>query len=475
MTAAQTLIHPVIMSGGVGSRLWPLSRSLHPKQFLPLAGDKTMIQDTAMRVSGAGFAAPVVICNEEHRFLVAEQFREIAVTPDAIVLEPVGRNTAPAIAAAALLLSEKNPDALILAMPADHVVADRAAFLAAVTAAKSAALAGAIVTFGITPTKPETGYGYVQKGSSLKDAPGVFKVSRFVEKPDAVTAGQYLADGSYFWNGGIFLFQASRYLAELKRLQPDILVACETALKSAKRDMDFLRLDEKAFQASPAKSIDYAVMEHTSLAAVVPVQMGWNDIGSWQSMWESSGKDESGNALYGDVIPAATRNSYLRGDGLLVAAVGVENLVVVASKDAVLVTTHDHAQDVKKIVEELERRGSTSHMHHRRVVRPWGSYESLESGESFQVKLLIVNPGARLSLQRHKYRAEHWVVVSGTATVTCAEKTFQLQENESTFIPLGAKHRLANGEHKPLHLIEVQSGSYLGEDDIERFNDDYGR
>lgn len=475
MTADPNLIHPVIMSGGVGSRLWPLSRSLHPKQFLPLAGEKTMIQDAAQRVAGTGFAAPVVICNEEHRFLVAEQFREIAIAPEAIVLEPVGRNTAPAIAAAALLLSEQNSQALVLAMPADHVVADRAAFVDAIMAARTAALGGAIVTFGITPTKPETGYGYVQKGSALKDAQGVFKVSRFVEKPDAATAAQYLADGSYFWNSGIFLFQASRYLAELKRLQPEIVAACEAALRAARRDMDFLRLDEKAFKASPAKSVDYAVMEHTDHAAVVPVRMGWNDIGSWQSMWDSSSKDDAGNALFGDVIATGARNSYLRSDGLLVAAVGIENLVVVASKDAVLVTTHSQAQDVKRIVEELERRGSTSHLHHRRVVRPWGSYESLENGERFQVKRLIVNPGARLSLQRHRHRAEHWVVVSGTATVTCDDKTFQLRENESTFIPLGAKHRLANGEAEPLQLIEVQSGSYLGEDDIERFNDDYGR
>ncbi|MBI3675293.1 MAG: mannose-1-phosphate guanylyltransferase/mannose-6-phosphate isomerase [Proteobacteria bacterium] len=472
---ASALIHPVIMSGGVGSRLWPLSRSQHPKQFLPLAGKYTLIQDAAERVSGAQFAQPSIVCNDEHRFLVAEQLRELGIQPSAIILEPAGRNTAPAIAAASLILGEGDSESLVLAMPADHVVADRAAFLAAVEVARPAALRGAIVTFGIAPTKPETGYGYVQRGDALEGAHGVSKVSRFVEKPDVATAERYLQAGTYFWNSGIFLFKASTYLAELQRFQPEILSACKRAVSRAKRDMDFLRLDETAFKASPSKSIDYAVMEHTSHAAVVPVEMGWNDIGSWHSMWESSGKDDSGNAIYGDVIPTAVRNSYLRSDGPLIAAVGVDNLVVVASKDAVLVASHERAQDVKAIVEELERRGSESHIHHPRVLRPWGSYESLENAERFQVKRLIVNPGARLSLQRHKHRAEHWVVVSGTATVTCDERTFELHENESTFIPLGAKHRLANQGREPLQLIEVQSGAYLGEDDIERFSDDYGR
>jgi len=475
MSDTPALIHPVILSGGVGSRLWPLSRSLYPKQLLALTGDKTMIQETAGRASGPGFAGPLVICNHEHRFLIAEQMREVGIVPAEIVLEPTGRNTAPAAAIAALLLTRGDPDATMLLMPADHVVLKPDVFRAAVQTAAKAARAGALVTFGIAPTAPETGYGYIERGPARVDAPGCFDVARFVEKPDLETANAYLKSGKYYWNSGMFVFKASSYLRELSRLEPKMLEACRAALAGSRRDMDFLRLAEEPFAACPAQSIDYAVMEHTGRAAVVPVDMGWNDIGSWLSLWESGAKDKAGNVLHGHVLAHDAANSYLRSDGPLVAAVGVEDLIVVATVDAVLVTRRSNAQDVKKLVEELDRRGLDHHKSHRRVYRPWGSYDSVDSGERFQVKRLVVNPGAKLSLQMHYKRAEHWVVVSGVARVTCGDKVFDLNENESTFIPLGSKHRLENPGSEPLHLIEVQSGSYLGEDDIVRFEDTYGR
>jgi mannose-1-phosphate guanylyltransferase / mannose-6-phosphate isomerase len=467
-------IHPVIMSGGAGSRLWPLSRQLYPKQLLPLAGERTMIQETARRVEGTRFASPIVVCNQEHRFLIAEQLRENGVAKPNIVLEPVGRNTAPVAAVAALMLVEEDPAALILLMPADHVVLDARAFVEAVEIAAAAAQSGAIVTFGITAKSPEIGYGYIQRGTETS-VPGCFRVKRFVEKPVREDAQSYVDAGDYFWNSGIFVFRAKAYLDELAQFEPAMLAACREAVANGKRDLDFFRLDEASFTESPSKSIDYAVMEHTSHAAIVPVDMGWSDVGSWQSLWEIAARDGEGNATEGDVVALNVANSYLRSEGPLLAAVGVDDVVVVATQDAVLVTRRGATQDVKKVVEEIERSGRHHHLHHRRVFRPWGSYDSVDTGERFQVKRIVVNPGAKLSLQMHHHRAEHWIVVSGTAKVTCNDKVFLLQENESTFIPLGAKHRLENPGAIPLHLVEVQSGSYLGEDDIVRFEDTYGR
>lgn len=467
-------IYPVILSGGAGSRLWPLSRSLFPKQFLALANENSLIQETVLRTVGDGFEPPLVICNHEHRFLVAEQLRETGIAPRAILLEPVGRNTAPAAAVAAALIAETDSNGLILLMPADHIVQNRTKFLDAVNTASKAALAGHLVTFGITPDRPETGYGYIERGASL-DMPGVFGVSQFVEKPDAATAANYLAAGDYSWNSGIFLFKAQALIEELKRLEPEMLSQCRKALKEGKRDLDFFRLEQQAFAACKSISIDYAVMERTEKAAVVPVEMGWSDIGSWESLWAAGLKDDAGNRLEGDVLHHDVRDSYLRSEGPLVAAIGVEGLVIVATKDAVLVSSKDASQNVKTIVNQLEKLGRDQHLTHRQVYRPWGMYESIDQGGNFQVKHITVKPGARLSLQMHHKRAEHWIVVSGTAQVTCDDKVFTLKENQSTYIPLGARHRLENLEQEPLHLIEVQCGSYLGEDDIVRFEDSYGR
>ena len=468
-------IHPVILSGGVGSRLWPLSRSLFPKQLLDLAGPPSMLQQTMLRVVGPEFHRPLLICNAEHRFLVAEQARAVGVRPEAILLEPVGRNTAPAAALAALKVAEVDPQGILLLLPADHLVRDQARFEKAVARARAAAQDGRLVTFAITPSSPDTGYGYIQKGAALAGADDVFAVARFVEKPDAAKAAAYLASRDYYWNSGMFAFRADRYLAELERLEPEILKSCRAALAGAAPDLDFLRLAEEPFGSCKSISIDYAVMEHTRNAAMVPVEMGWSDIGSWESLWAASDKDGGGNALKGDVLVQDVRNSYLRSEGPLVAAIGVDDLVVVATADAVLVSSKSASQDVKKIVEQLERGGRELHVTHRKVSRPWGSYERIDGGANFQVKRIIVNPGGRLSLQMHHKRAEHWVVVSGQARVTCGERVFTLNENQSTFIPLGEKHRLENEGPEPLHLIEVQSGSYLGEDDIVRFEDTYGR
>ncbi len=473
--ASTSLIHPVILSGGVGSRLWPLSRSLYPKQLLPLAGERTMIQETAIRVSGPQFAAPLIICNQEHRFLIAEQMREAGTVPDAIVLEPAGRNTAPAAAVAALMLAERDPAALMMLLPADHVVLLRGAFEEAVAAAATAARNGELVLFGISPRAAETGFGYIERGEAMDACENCFRVAKFCEKPELATAEAYVASGRHYWNSGMFLFRAVSYLRELERLEPAMLAACRDALAASRRDLDFLRLEESAFARSPSRSIDYAVMEHTTRAAVVPVDLGWSDVGSWLSLWEIADKDVHGNVMRGDVIAHATRNSYLHSEGPLIAAVGIENVAVIATVDALLVTTQSASQDVRHIVEELQRRGRELHLSHRRVYRPWGSYDSIDSGPGFQVKRIIVNPGARLSLQKHAKRAEHWVVVTGVAKVTCDENVFTLNANESTFIPLGSKHRLENPGAEPLHLIEVQSGSYLGEDDIVRFEDSYGR
>lgn len=468
-------ITPVILSGGSGSRLWPLSRQALPKQLLALVGERTMIQETALRAHGAAFAAPTVICGQDHRFLIAEQLRAAGITDARIVLEPAGRNTAPAAAIAALMVAQDDPDGLLLLMPSDHVVARPDAFTAAVAIAAKAARQGALVTFGIRPSGPETGYGYVRAGQPLSGVEGAFAVARFVEKPDRAKAEQYLAEGGHSWNSGMFLFSARAFLAEMERLEPGMLAACRDALAQAHRDLDFLRLGEAAFLACASRSIDYAVMEHAANAAVVPVEMGWSDVGSWQSLWEISAKDGDGNVFKGDVVAQAARGSYIRSEGPLVAAIGVEDMVVVASKDAVLVSRRDCSQAVKKIVERLEGDGRAQQARHALVHRPWGTYESIDAGPNFQVKHIIVKPGQKMSLQMHRHRAEHWVVVEGTALVTCDERQFLLQANESTYIPLGSKHRLENPAKTPLQLIEVQSGSYLGEDDIVRFEDTYGR
>lgn len=469
-------INPVILSGGVGSRLWPLSRALYPKQLLPLAGERTMLQATALRVAeSARFTPPLVVGNEEHRFMIAEQLRLADLDPAGIILEPEGRNTAPAVALAALHLAATDPAALMLVMPSDHVIADPDAFHAAIDAGARAAAAGRLVTFGITPDRAETGYGYIEAGAELDAAPGTRRVSRFVEKPDAATAAEYVAAGSFYWNAGIFLFQAGRYLEELERHAPEILAACQAAMTQAAVDLSFIRPDGAAFRTSPSDSIDYAVMEKTAAAVVVPVSMGWSDVGSWAALWDISPRDDQGNSRWGDVIALDSRNSLLRSEGPAIAALGLDDMVVVATSDAVLIAPKARAQDVKKLVDELARSNRDEHINHVVVHRPWGSYQTADTGHRYQVKRLVVKPGEKLSLQKHHHRAEHWIVVQGTAKVTRNDEVITLHENESTYIPIGAVHRLENPGKIPLCIIEVQSGAYLGEDDIVRFDDTYGR
>jgi len=469
-------IHPVILSGGSGTRLWPMSRTLYPKQILPLVGDHSLLQQAVLRVDGLSeFAVPLIVANEEHRFIIAEQLREIGLATQALLLEPVGRNTAPAACVAALSLVAVDPDALMLLMPSDHVIEDRATFLAAVERAAAAARTGRLVTFGIHPERPETGFGYIERGAILPGAEGAFDLARFVEKPDAATAQAYAASGDYFWNSGIFLFPAALYLGELERLRPDMLAACRGALDAAKRDADFVRLDKAAFGACPADSIDYAVMEHTERAAVVPVAMGWNDLGSWDALWDLADKDASGNALIGNVIAEDATNCYLRSEAGMVAALGVEDMIVVATDDAVMLAPRHRAQDVRRLVARLSAERRTEADTLPRVHRPWGSYETLHAGHRVQVKHILVKPGGKLSLQMHHHRAEHWVVVQGTAKIRRGDEEVILTEDQSTYIPLGTAHRLENPGKIPLHLIEVQSGAYLGEDDIVRFEDSYGR
>ena len=465
-------LQPVLLSGGSGTRLWPLSREAYPKQFLPLVGEDTMLQATWQRVAPlVGQAPPIVVANETHRFLVAEQLRVVGAPAPHILLEPVGRNTAPAIAVAALQALAGGGDPLLLVLPSDHVVADVEAFRAAVAAAAEAAGNGALVTFGIVPTVPETGFGYIQADAAGE---GARRVLRFVEKPDAATAREYLAAGGYYWNSGMFLFRASRVLAELERFRPDIVAACRSAFEAARRDGDFVRLDAAAFGACPSDSIDYAVMERTDAAMVLPVDIGWNDVGSWSALWEVSEQDADGNAHHGDVIAVDSRNSYAYARRL-VALVGVDDLVVVETDDAVLVARKDRVQEVKEVVARLKAADRTQVALHREVHRPWGSYDSVDAGDGFQVKRIKVKPGAALSLQSHAHRAEHWIVVRGVARVTRNDEVFELRANESTYIPIGAMHRLENPREEILELIEVQSGAYLGEDDIVRYDDVYGR
>ncbi|WP_271044234.1 mannose-1-phosphate guanylyltransferase/mannose-6-phosphate isomerase [Pseudomonas sp. VB3] len=465
---------PVIMAGGSGTRLWPLSRQLNPKQFLPLVDpDLTMLQATIRRLEGLEHATPRLICNENHRFLAAEQLRQVGLEEANIILEPVGRNTAPAIALAALQALSEKTDPIMLVLAADHLIQDVNAFHQSIAKALVLAESGKLVTFAITPTHPETGYGYLQMGAPAGE--GGFEVSRFVEKPDLATAQDYLAQGSYFWNSGMFMFRASRYIEELEQFQPTIVSVCREALAKGAQDMHFTRVDSAIFSSSPDDSIDYAVMEKTSDAVMVPLNAGWSDIGSWSAIWDSGEKNEQGNLFKGDVLSENTSGSYVHATHRLVTTVGVENLIIVETKDAVLVAHKDHVQDVKKIVDQLKGCKRHEHTNHREVYRPWGVYDSIDNGERYQVKRITVKPGEKLSVQMHHHRAEHWIVVSGTARVTNGEKTYLVTENQSTYIPIGQIHALENPGMIPLELIEVQSGSYLGEDDIVRFEDVYGR
>jgi mannose-1-phosphate guanylyltransferase/mannose-1-phosphate guanylyltransferase/mannose-6-phosphate isomerase len=475
MAARGGRIVPVILSGGAGTRLWPLSRELYPKQLLPLLSERSLLQETAKRVDGSLFAPPMAVCNDEHRFIIAEQLRLLEIKPQAIVLEPVARNTAPAVAAAAAMLVSREPDALMLVLPSDHAIQDVAAFLKAVETAAAAARTGRLVTFGITPGHAETGYGYIKRGAALDGLSGAFAIERFVEKPDAKTAESYLAEGKWSWNSGMFLFPARLFLDELKRFEPAMADAVAESVAGAGQDLEFVRLAKESFARAPAKSVDYAVMEKTDKAAVVPASLGWNDVGAWSALWDIGKKDSDANVVVGDVIAHETTGSYLRSDRMLLATLGVSDAVVVATSDVVLVADKNRVQDVKKIVEQLKTKGRSEAVSHPIVYRPWGSYQSIDHGPRHQVKHIMVKPGHKLSLQKHAHRAEHWVVVSGVAKVTRDEDILTLRENMSTYIPVGCVHRLENPGPGNLHLIEVQSGGYLGEDDIVRLEDTYGR
>jgi len=463
---------PVILSGGSGTRLWPLSRGQHPKQFLPLVSNKSMLQETVLRLQGvSNLKAPIGVCNESHRFMMAEQLREIDMPPAAIILEPVGKNTAPAVAMAALAAESK--DDILLILPADHVIADIVAFQQAVTQAEELAKTGSLVTFGVVPTVPETGYGYIKAGESKNEH--AFVVDSFVEKPDLKTAQKYLDSGEYFWNSGMFVFKASCYLEELEKFNPEMLAVCKKAFDLAEVDADFVRLDKASFSQCPADSIDFAIMEKTHRAVVVSLDAEWNDVGSFSALWEVIDKDDQGNAISGDVVTVNTENCFLHSSSRLIATVGVDNLVVIETADAVMVASKDRVQEVKAIVDKLKSQNRLESEVHRKVYRPWGYYDLVDHGDRHNAKRIVVNVGAKLSVQKHHHRAEHWIVVKGTALVTRGEEQILLTENESTYIPLGVVHSLENPGVIPLEMIEVQSGSYLGEDDIIRYDDKYGR
>ncbi|MFV3332098.1 mannose-1-phosphate guanylyltransferase/mannose-6-phosphate isomerase [Pseudomonas sp. NY15437] len=466
---------PVILSGGSGSRLWPLSRKQYPKQFLALTGEHTLFQQTLERLVFEGMEPPVVVSNQEHRFIVQEQLEALNLKTQSILLEPFGRNTAPAVAIAAMKLLSEGRDELLLILPADHVIDDQRAFQRALALATNAAEKGEMVLFGVPADRPETGYGYIKSGDERGLPDGVIRVERFIEKPDEARAKQFVEDGGYFWNSGMFLFRASRFLEELKKHDADIYDTCLLALERSQHDGDLISIDAATFECCPDNSIDYAVMEKTRRACVVPLAAGWNDVGSWSSIWEVHDKDADGNVTMGDVVVHDSHNCLVHGNGKLVSVVGLEDIVVVETKDAMMIAHKDRVQDVKKVVNQLDAAGRTETQNHCQVYRPWGSYDSVDMGGRFQVKHITVKPGARLSLQMHHHRAEHWIVVSGTAQVTCDDKTFLLTENQSTYIPIASVHRLANPGKIPLEIIEVQSGSYLGEDDIERLEDVYGR
>ena len=463
---------PVVLAGGTGSRLWPKSRAALPKQFLSLTSNSTMLQDTVTRLKGTNAEPPVFICNDAHRFLVAEQLRKKNIEHDGILLEPVGRNTAPAIALAALHATKTGNDPVLLVLAADHLIKDQEAFHSAIVKAGALANEGKLVTFGIVPDKPHTGYGYIKAGKVLNVG---FEVADFVEKPQPETAKQYVESGDFFWNSGMFMFKASRYIEELGKYNPEMLEVCRRAIETEAPDLDFIRVDSEIFSTCPDDSIDYAVMEKTDSAAMVPLDAGWSDVGSWTSLWETADKDEDGNICVGDTILEKTRNSYVNAEQRLVSVIGLEDVIVVETKDAVMVAHKDDAQSIKNVVNKLKAEKRPEFEFHREVFRPWGSYDSIDNGARFQVKRITVKPGEKLSVQMHHHRAEHWIVVSGSANVTIDDNTKLVTENESVYIPIGAVHALENPGKIPLELIEVQSGAYLGEDDIVRFSDRYGR
>ena len=470
------MIIPVILAGGSGTRLWPLSRQLYPKQMIDIFNEKTMLQNTVLRIEGFEMIAPpIIVCNENHRFMAAEQLREINIDPLAIILEPIGRNTAPAIALAALKAMKHEKDPILLVLPADHVIEKVMDFHAAIRAGIKEAEKGNLITFGIIPDSPETGYGYIKKGDLLESGTGASKIEKFVEKPDLATAKKLFDSGSYCWNSGMFMFKASEIIKELETHAPDIMMPCNGLIEAGVQDLDFLRLSREGFQDIPSDSIDYAVMEKTSKGIVIPFKAGWNDLGSFDALWQAGKKDESMNVIKGDVLTHDVKGSYINSESSLIAAVGIEKFVIVETKDAILVSPRDRVQDVKKIVKQLKDHNRNEIVSHRKVYRPWGSYETIDAEHRFQVKRITVKPGAKLSLQKHFHRAEHWTVVSGAATITRGDEEMLLKEDESTYIPLGTLHRLENPGKIPLELIEVQSGSYLGEDDIVRFDDVYGR
>ena len=473
-------ITPVILAGGSGTRLWPLSRELFPKQFMDLVGAQTLMQTTLLRLKGIdGIQAPIVLCNEAHRFIAAEQLRRIDINPEAIVLEPVGRNTAPALAVAARMIEDRHPGGILLVLPADHHIEDAPVFQDTVRVGCGYAQKARLVTFGIVPTAPETGYGYIRKGKVLEagisEKPDVWAIAQFVEKPDRDTARGYLKSEQYCWNSGMFMFQAATYLNELQTHAPDMVAACDAAVVKGRTDLDFFRLDEAAFQACPSDSIDYAVMEKTDAGVMVALSSGWNDLGSWEALWQAGAKDNDRNVVQGDVCLQDVRDSFIYAGGRLVTAVGLQGHVVVETKDAVFVAPRDHVQQVKALVDRLKRDGRVETRMHTTVYRPWGSYEDVDVAERFLVKRITLKPGAKISLQKHLHRAEHWVVVKGTALVTRGEEQFILKEDQSTYIPLGTVHRLENPGKIPLELVEIQSGSYLAEDDVQRLDDIYGR
>jgi len=470
---------PVVMSGGSGTRLWPLSRKQKPKQFLPLVNQHTMFENTLLRLKGIPtLKSPIVVCNTDHRFMVAEQLHELGIVDSQIVLEPIARNTAPAIAAAAFAASlsdkSKHDDPILLVLPADHEITDVDEFHKAIAIAEKSALAGALVTFGIVPNSAHTGYGYIKANKSNLNE-NSFPISEFVEKPDQTTAEHYLESGDYFWNSGMFMFKASVLISELEKHSPEIIAACKTSVENALTDLDFLRLDTKSFTSSPADSIDYALMEKTDKAVVVPLDAGWSDVGAWTSLWELADKDKNNNVLTGDVIVESVTDSYVHSENKLVTLIGLDNVIVIETDDAVLIADKNKVQDIKLIVNKLIKQNRDEVNNHRKVYRPWGYYDSIDAGDRFQVKRIVVKPGEKLSVQMHHHRAEHWIVVSGTANVTKGEETFLVTENQSTYIAIGEIHALENPGAIPLEMIEVQSGSYLGEDDIVRFDDRYGR
>lgn len=472
---AASNIMPVLLAGGNGSRLWPLSRTLFPKQFIRLTGDSTMLQQTLGRTVGLSSLPPAVVCNEEHRFIVAEQARQANIDLEMVMLEPFGRNTAPAVAMVAMQQREKGCDPVLLVLPSDHLIGDSERFTELVKIGEGVAEQGKLVTFGVVPTGPETGFGYIEAGQNLSENASAFNVARFVEKPDTERAQQFVDSGNFYWNSGMFMFRASTYLNELEKARPDIYEACEQAVSNLTQDNDFVRVPADIFEGCPDESIDYAVMEKTTHAAVVPFDAGWNDLGSWSAMWDVEEKDDNGNVAIGDVVVRDCNNSYVRADSRLVATIGMDDVVVVETKDAVLVVNKNLVQSVKQVVADIKNKQRTEHHAHVKVYRPWGDYECIDEGHRFQVKRITVKPGEKLSLQMHYHRAEHWIVVKGTAIVECNGKEQLLTENQSTFIPIGATHRLTNPGRLPLELVEVQSGGYVGEDDIVRFEDTYGR